>query len=259
MLQKLRTAGLIWPSLATLAAAALLLSLGQWQWSRKAWKEELIAAQTARAKAEPVPLVELLAAANLKPEQLNYRRVVLSGTFDHSRERHVYTPLSRGPGWQVMTPVQTTAATLPFAISVFVDRGFVPDDRKDPATRADGQPLGEVTITGRIRVPGPKGQFTPDNEAAANRWFWRDIANMWQPAAMQASAVKRQTDFYVEAAASASRPGANTPEWPKPGMSDAIFNNLSNRHLEYALTWWALAATLLGVYAAFTWQRIRGV
>ena len=60
--------------------------------------------------------------------------------------------------------------------------------------------------------------------------------------------------FYVEADANATNPGG----WPKPGASDAIFNNLSNRHLEYALTWWALAATLVGVYGAFArskWPR----
>jgi surfeit locus 1 family protein len=33
--------------------------------------------------------------------------------------------------------------------------------------------------------------------------------------------------------------------------------NLSNRHLEYALTWYGLALTLAGVYFAFAASRLR--
>jgi surfeit locus 1 family protein len=32
---------------------------------------------------------------------------------------------------------------------------------------------------------------------------------------------------------------------------------LPNRHLEYALTWYGLAATLVGVYLAFAISRLR--
>jgi surfeit locus 1 family protein len=66
MLQKLKAAGLVWPTLATLVGVALLLSLGNWQWQRKAWKEGLIAERSERAKAAPVPLADALAAAKAK-------------------------------------------------------------------------------------------------------------------------------------------------------------------------------------------------
>jgi surfeit locus 1 family protein len=245
MLQKLRAAGLTGPTLAMLAGVALLMNLGQWQWSRKGWKEGLIAAQTARAKAEPMPLAEALVeasqATSLAGEfaNLNYRRVRLTGTFDHTGEKHLYTPLNSGPGWQIMTPMLVPGhpALKTQQLLVYVDRGYVPDAQKQPQTR-------------RIRTVGEKGGFTPDNDAMGNKWFWRDIKAMWG-AKLDAGQPIRLSPYYVEADSTATNPGG----WPKPGMSDAIFNSLSNRHFEYALTWWALAATLVGMYLAFARSR----
>jgi surfeit locus 1 family protein len=251
MLQKLRAAGLIWPTLAMLAGVALLLSLGNWQWQRKAWKEGLIADQAARTKEGPRPLAEIVrpGVENSRQGQsyeLQYRRVTITGTFEHQSERHLYAPLNAGPGWQVMTPMMADSPLdAGRKIWILIDRGFVPDHLKQPTTREPGQPSGEVTVTGRFMPAGIKGRFTPDNDIARNRWFWRDLHAMW------GAANHGWSGYYIEADATAANPGGPTPEWPKPGMGDAIFNNLSNRHLEYALTWWALAATLMGVYGFF--------
>jgi surfeit locus 1 family protein len=47
---------------------------------------------------------------------------------------------------------------------------------------------------------------------------------------------------------------ASNPDWqsliPAPIPAD-----IPNRHLEYALTWYGLAAALLGVYAAMLFRR----
>jgi surfeit locus 1 family protein len=246
MLQKLKAAGLLWPTLATLAGVALLLSLGSWQWQRKAWKEGLIAERAERAKAAPVPLWDVLSAGKPVSE---FQRVTISGTFDHNEERHLYAPLNSGPGWQVMTPLHIAAGSTSGAVFLMVDRGFVPDKLKAVETRSDGLPTGTVTVSGRIRLGGTKATFTPDNDPSRNQWFWRDL-----PAMMRGFDLAK-LPFYVEADSTATNPGG----WPKPGAGDAIFNNLSNRHLEYALTWWALAVTLLGVYGFFArskWPRV---
>jgi surfeit locus 1 family protein len=249
MTARLKSAGLIGPTVATLAGIALLLTLGQWQWQRKAWKEGLIAAQAARAKAEPVPLADALsgnAAADLE-----YRRVTVRGTFDHANERHLYAPLGSGSGWQVMTPLAIDTAANGIT-SVMVDRGFIPDDRKALDKRRDGLPAGPVALSGRIRLGAPRPSYAPDNDLARNRWFWRDLA------AMVPASAGAKLPFYIEADKAGTPPGANPAEWPKPGAGDAVFNNLSNRHLEYALTWWALAATLAGVFAVFARGKLRG-
>jgi surfeit locus 1 family protein len=255
MLQKFKVAGLLWPTLAALALASLLLTLGSWQWNRKAWKEGLIAAQSARATQTPAPLEDLL-TPGAPAAGLEYRRVTLRGAFDHSGECYLYTPLASGPGWGIMTPFLIAGGKGRGAINIFVDRGFVPDGLRLPASRAAGQPAGEVTLTGRIRLTTAKGSFAADNDWLGNRWFWRDVAGMWAslpPRPITADGGRTVVYVYVEADTATANPGG----WPKPGGSDALFNNLSNRHLEYALTWWALAATLLGMYAVFAWPKLR--
>ena len=56
MLQRLRQAGLVWPTLATLAGLAVLIGLGTWQLERKRWKEDLLARIAAGVEADPIPL-----------------------------------------------------------------------------------------------------------------------------------------------------------------------------------------------------------
>jgi surfeit locus 1 family protein len=47
-------------------------------------------------------------------------------------------------------------------------------------------------------------------------------------------------------------PGSDT--WPRGGTTRV---DLPNRHLEYAVTWYGQALTLIGVYAAFAISRLR--
>jgi surfeit locus 1 family protein len=237
MLTRLKTAGLVWPTVAMLAGVTLLLSLGQWQWQRKTWKAALIADRAARASAPAVPLAAVLAAGPVA----EYQRVTASGVFRHGNERHLYTPLNAGPGWEVMTPLHVPAAN----IAVLVDRGFVPDHLRQAESRSAGQPAGDVTITGRIRYSGTKATFTPANEPVRNIWYWRDLKAMTDGTGATVA-------YYIEADTSVTSPGG----WPRPGLADPIYNNLSNRHLEYALTWWALAATLIGIYLALVLSRL---
>ena len=60
ILTRWRQAGLAWPTGLALAGLAILIGLGTWQLSRKAWKEALQSRIAERAKAEPGPLAEAL-------------------------------------------------------------------------------------------------------------------------------------------------------------------------------------------------------
>ena len=75
-----------------------------------------------------------------------------------------------GAGYWVLTPLETRGFT------VLVNRGFVPPDRRDPATRPAGQVPGEVTVTGLLRLSEPGGGFLRRNDPAAGRWYSRDVA-----------------------------------------------------------------------------------
>lgn len=241
MLARIRDARLIVPTLLTLTGLAILTSLGNWQWQRKTWKEGLIAQITDRSKAPPVSLAEALDAFERTGGDIEYLHVTVSGRFLHDKERFFYAPAPGTSGWHVLTPLETTAGR-----RVWINRGFVPDRLRDPAERAAGQITGPVEVRGLARLTTPPANFTPDNDPARNIWYRRDIP------ALDASAFPAgppSAPFLVEAEAGEA-PGA----WPKGGVTRLA---LPNRHLEYALTWWGLAGTLLAVYVVYAFGRLR--
>jgi len=260
MLQRLRNAGLGWPTLLTALALVLLVSLGNWQMRRKAWKEELLARLSAGMTAPPVPLADALGAAGGDTATIEFRRVVVTGTFAHAREFHVWAGDGRGPAWSIVTPLRLARPAGGGADStawVLVIRGVVPAAHKEPVTRAQGQPPGQVSVAGRVRL-GERNWAAAAPNLARNEWFARDLDAMRQRLAAAegegwasaqgptASAVV--APVFVEAEAPAG--GAGAPE-PRLGALQ-----ISNRHLEYALTWYGLAATLIVVYVAFAWSRL---
>ncbi|AGK59282.1 Surfeit locus 1 family protein [Hyphomicrobium denitrificans 1NES1] len=254
MFARWRAAGLILPSLLTLALLPLLIGLGNWQWHRKAWKEDLIAKIDARRTAEPVSYPAAL-AKYVKDGDVEYLHVRVTGTFDHSHERHLYAPAAETQGWHVYTPLKPEGGLPP----VFVNRGWVPDTLKDPSKRPEGQVQGPVAVTGLVRLPEHKGWFTPDNDYGANQWYWRDIDAMrWgaqgPPSPLQFNVENQQAyaPFSIDADATPENPGG----WPKGGTT---LINLPNSHLQYVVTWYGLAVTLICVFAVFARQRLKAL
>jgi surfeit locus 1 family protein len=243
MFATVRERRLVWPAVATIIAFLILVSLGRWQLDRLAWKEALITAIAERTKAEPVELLNAYSASYPSDLGYEYMRVKAKGRFLNSKERYLYAPdPDAGPGFEVLTPFATADGPI-----VFVNRGYVPEARQNPATRAAGLIEGDTEVVGLLRNPAMKGTFTPDNDPAHNLWFWRD------PYGLAASAFtgeegKNVLPVFLDAEAPA--PGG----WPRGGATRL---ELPNRHLEYALTWFGLAAALLGVFAAFAITRLR--
>ncbi len=228
--------------LSVLIGAALLSSLGVWQVRRLAWKENLLAQIAARRDAPHAPLPPRAAWPGLKPEDYDYRHVALRGVFDHAKEAYIFRASADGaaggsPGYEVVTPLAIDGGGV-----VFVNRGFVPAELKDPASRPAGQTAGEVEIVGLMRRPEDRNLFTPPDEPAKKLWFTRDpaaLATHW--------GLKEAAPFSVDADATPN-PGG----WPKGG---ATVMNIPNNHLSYALTWFALAATLIAVAGAYVWRK----
>lgn len=250
-----REAGLLWPTLAMLVALSILLGLGTWQWNRKAWKEELITTIKARSAASPLNVdqwrarsCQPLEAAGLAAS-CEYVAVSLSGTFDHGNERHVYTGIAKpagggigGQGYWIMTPFKVADRDLVVA----VNRGFVPEARKEPATRPQSMVEGSLEIRGLIRSAEPRATFTGTNAIAKNIWYVRAPRELFGAGAGLSSAA---ADSYLDLVAPI--PAGGLPE-PTAGRI-----NIPNRHLEYALTWWALGMALIGVYGVFIWSSLR--
>jgi surfeit locus 1 family protein len=246
MTDRLRKARLFWPTLAALAGLAVLFGLGTWQMERKRWKEELIAKIAARVHADPVPLASLKADSASK--DLEYTHVSVSGHFLHDKELYLFAPTTAGPGWHVYTPLQMTDGTS----LVWVNRGFVPEVRKAPGLRHKGQVAGEVEVRGLVRLKTGPSLFAAENDPAHNVWYWPDITAMTAAAFPGGPEAVRVLPLIIDADARPAPPGS----LPMGGVTRL---DIPNRHLEYALTWYGLAATLAGVYLTFAISRLRSV
>ncbi len=215
------------PTLITLPMVGLCLGLGIWQVQRLHWKEGLIAQREAALKAPPVAPPRTLSAAGA----LEFHRVVAEGLFLNGKEivRHAIGPQGQS-GFDVLTPLREASGRV-----IFVDRGFVPTALKDPARRARGDIAGTVRVSGRLLLPAKPGWFVPSNRPAADEWFSIDL-----PAMAAADHVSDVAPFYIAADATPNRGG-----WPEGGVS---LPELPNHHLQYAITWFSLAAAGLVIY-----------
>ncbi|MBC8012690.1 MAG: SURF1 family protein [Methyloceanibacter sp.] len=231
----MQTKGLVGLTAAMLAALALLIGLGLWQLQRLHWKQGLLAQIEARTKGPPITLEDAVALAR-EGRDPSYYRVRVDGRFHHAKERYLYAVSDGRVGWHVITPLETEDGDM-----VLVDRGFVPDELKDPSSRALGQVENVVTVTGIVRSPETQNLFTPDNEPKVNRWFWRDLQSMARSAF--SAGVIQVAPFFVDADKS-EVPGG----WPKGGQTRL---EIANNHLQYAITWFLLGACLLIVYGLY--------
>ena len=240
-LQRLKAAGLVWPLALALPALALLLGLGTWQMQRKEWKEDLIAQITARVHQPPIPFADL----EKRPAGgREYARARVRGTFRHEGEQYLWEPDPRqGPGYHVYTPLRLDDGRF-----ILVNRGYVTEGKKAPSSRPEGQLNGEVEVVGLLREPVARAMFSPDHDVRTGVWYWRDVDGMVK-AALGRDA-QRAVDVVLDAEATPENPGG----WPQGGVTRLT---LPNRHLEYALTWYGIALTLVGVLAAFIIARWR--
>ncbi|MBB3935614.1 surfeit locus 1 family protein [Aureimonas phyllosphaerae] len=214
--------------LSGLFVFAVLLVLGIWQVQRLSWKLDLIQRVEARVNAPPAAPPSPAQWAAFDGPSEEYRRVRLEGSFRNDRETFVQALTELGSGFWVMTPFVMTDGT-----TILVNRGFVPADRRDPATRAAGQQPGPVSITGLLRLDEPGGGFLRSNDPAADRWFSRDVA-----AIAERRGLGPVAPFFIDQSAGETPGGI-----PVGGLTVVAFRN---HHLVYALTWFALATMLAG-------------
>jgi surfeit locus 1 family protein len=230
-----------WQSLLALAAFVTLIGLGTWQLERKAWKEGLIEALAERTNAQPMPLPSPERWATLDPASDEFRRVRFAATIAPDREALVYSsgssvrPDVSGPGYWVFAPAELSGGGV-----VVVDRGFLPGGQQDPKTHAPT--AGQLDLVGALRWPEPRGLFAPADDPAHNLYFVRDHLAM-----AQAKGWGKVAPFYLDLETS-------TGPLPRAGR---LTPTLRNEHLQYALTWYGLAAVLAAVFAFWLKSRWR--
>nr|WP_211110406.1 SURF1 family protein [Acuticoccus mangrovi] len=233
-------------ALLVVGAFAVLIGLGTWQVQRLAWKEALIAAATERPVAAPVAAPGPATWPSFDFDRWDYRRVSLTGRFDPG-EVHAFWVLSdqrgplSGPGYAVIVPFTTVDGW-----HVLVNRGFVPEEKEDPATRpGSAPPDGTVTIEAILRRDDPPNFVTPAPDLDARRFYSRDIAAIAAAFGLPGDdTAPYQLDLVAE-------------ETPAGGLPQAGESRITfpNNHLQYAVTWYGLALCLAGVVIAALWRR----
>lgn len=217
---------------AFVVALAILLSLGTWQLQRLYWKEQLLSDMAARRIAAPVSLADIEAMA-ARGEDIEYSPVTVSGVFANNKERHFFATWRGQTGYHVYTPLQLADGRF-----LFVNRGFTPFEAKEPEMRKQGQLTGLQSVTGlaRARLAEKPSSIVPDNDLSKNIFYWKDLDAM---AATTGIPADRLVPFFVDA--------GDAPN-PKGLPIGAVTQfDLPNNHLQYAVTWYGLAAALVGV------------
>ena len=193
-------------------------ALGVWQLKRLHWKRALIARVEGYLHAPPTPAPPPALWPTLDSEREEYRRVVVHGQYVQGAETRTQAVTELGAGYWVLSPLRTAQGWV-----VLINRGFVPAN-----TQAAPPPAGPVTVPGLLRRSEPGGGFLRTNQPAQERWYSRDVA-----AIARARRLQNVAPYFIDAAANPAATG-----WPRPGMTVIRFRN---QHLQYALTWFALA------------------
>lgn len=227
----------LWPTLVSLPILVLSLGLGIWQMERREWKRDILDRIAANQAAAPISLDELLSGTPLRHE---YGRVKIGGTFLFDKEFFLAArSLKNKVGHQVVVPLKTDDGRI-----VLFDRGWIPQERKDPAKRAEGQPAGRVELVGVVRRNQERRQFAPENVPDKNVWFHVDVPLMRKMAG--APPDPKLDTFFLDADAT-----------PNPGglpVGGQTRFDIPNDHLQYAITWFLIALAMAGVYLAYHWE-----
>ena len=215
------------PIIIGLGGFCVLVALGVWQVQRLQWKNAIIAEAEQRLLVASEPLPKALEA-----ERDDYKRVSVSGKFDHSSEQYVLTSKPpHGPGFDIITVFETEDQR-----RILVDRGFVPQALRDPSTRTDTREDGMVELDGVLRWPSDRTNFTPDPNPSIREWYSREVPPL-------AEVMKTEPVMIVQGPTGGSG-------WPRGGKAQV---NIRNQHLPYAIQWFAIA----GVWALMSilWLR----
>lgn len=216
---------------------ALLIALGSWQLHRLEWKNALIAKVETRVTSPPIPFEDALRRAEAG-EDMEYAPVRLTGRYLLREEARVFGSYEGAPGHYFFTPVETAPDDV-----VYVNLGFAPQSVEEfEITDSDAFSPAEITGLFRTaeRVTPPASWFRTTDHSLDGLWFVRN------PALFADHAGLTTVPYYIDSFA------VEGQAWPKGGTTRLTFNN---RHLEYALTWFGLAATLFGVWLAFSLPR----
>ena len=222
-MQPTRRTPILGAAIATAIAASILIALGIWQLQRLAWKQNLLAQIDAAEAAPPRPI------GTTTPPL--FARVTAQGTLAAAPVA-LYGAEVRNNHMGAQLIERLDRPGLPPILAVL---GWIPTDSGQPRPQS-----GSATITGYIRLPETPNWLSAADDPEGRHFYTLNPATIG-PALGAANAAP-----YILVAMGAAGDGPIPAETlPRP----------VNNHLQYALTWFGLAAALLGVFTV--WARPR--
>lgn len=227
----------LWPTLAVLALLPLLLGLGFWQLQRAEEKRVLLAEQASRSEAPAADLLDLEAVADPA-----FRRVRLVGEFDAAHSLLLDNRQRGGRvGVELLQPFRDRVS----GRWVLLNRGWLPwpERRSSPAFET---PRGELSLVATVYRSTEAAFLLGDGAPGVG---WPRLVN-----AVDASALWRELgrDGLVDELRLEPGPASYVGNWP-------LLATGPEKHTGYAVQWFALAATLLGMYLWFGVKQAREV
>ncbi|HEX2849028.1 MAG TPA: SURF1 family protein [Acidimicrobiales bacterium] len=220
-------------SVIVVLIAVLFVNLGFWQLRRLHERRHHNAVVKERAAAlQPLPADGWLPSPAANPDDLAYRRVRVTGTYDPSKELLVRFQTRNGTsGYDVVTPLVTADGV------VLVDRGWVPLQMgRSWPDRSAAAPSGTVSVQGLLDA-GPDGSLRAAHDISGGPLV---------VGAVDAKALRSTLGYprlyavpLLLDAGERQTTGASFPvPPPAPDLSEGP-------HLSYALQWFSF--TIIGV------------
>jgi cytochrome oxidase assembly protein ShyY1 len=224
------------PTLVVLAMLPLFVSLGFWQLSRGEEKRVMLETYAER-RAAPAVSAELL-PTTADPA---YRRVQLRGTFDADHSLLLDNSTRDGKvGVELIQPFHDQVSGL----WLMVNRGWLPwpDRRTPPAFATPAEPL---SLDAWVYV-SPGATFQLHADAQSGTWpkliTAIDPAKVWGEMGREGFAHELRLE---------PGPAAYRLDWPVVAMGP-------EKHLGYAVQWFAMSAALVGLYLYLGWNNTKG-
>ena len=209
--------------LVSVAGTSVLLLLGKWQLDRLNWKQAILDDITVRISELPVPVPQ-----TPSPDQDKYLPVQASGKVGSEYIRILSSQKIIGAGYRIISPFETEGRRL------LLDRGFLKIEDK-----VSDQTLDIRTVEGNLHWPQEVDSFTPKADIENNIWFAREVSAL-------ADALKTEPILIIASDIS-PRDGKVTP-------LAVDTKGIPNDHLQYAITWFSLAAVWIIMSLAFLWR-----
>lgn len=222
------------PSLAMKISVGLslvvLLALGSWQVDRLFWKQNLIESRQEQAQMAPIKVP----TDTVLDPGMAFRAAYAEGVYLNDQEKYLMARTRRGNvGFQLITPLEQPDGRI-----ILVNRGWVPQDYRAPETRPESLIEGQVRVSGVLRLPKEKHWAQPENDTLRNQWFYVDVNHMAEDTGAELA-----SPYYLE-----------LDDTPVPGglpIGGQAKVDLPNNHLEYAITWYSLALTLIVMFILY--------